>query len=55
VKQADIEKWIELGVLRERQRIADILDGWHVLLCKCDVCEAVREISNTIRGSKNEI
>jgi hypothetical protein len=27
VKQVDIDKWIELGVLRERERIINLLEG----------------------------
>lgn len=42
----------ERGATEERERIADILDGWHVSLCRCDVCKAVREISNTIKAEQ---
>jgi hypothetical protein len=36
------------GAANERERINKILDGWHVSLCKCDVCKAVREIKQSI-------
>jgi hypothetical protein len=36
----------------ERERIDAILDGWQVALCKCDVCQAVREIRASIKGEQ---
>lgn len=42
----------ERGAKEERERIDEILNGWQVSLCKCDVCKAVREISEAIKGEQ---
>jgi hypothetical protein len=43
---------MQLGAKYERERIEQILDGWHVSLCKCDVCKAIREIKQEIKGAQ---
>jgi hypothetical protein len=45
-------KAYEIGVRTEHERIATILDGFQVSLCKCDVCKAVREIKEAIKGEQ---
>lgn len=40
------------GAEMERERIDEILDGWQLTLCNCDVCKAVRKIREAIKGEQ---
>lgn len=60
MKQADIDKWIELGVLRERQRIEKLLPRI-IMLGNIDYLfdideempELVQEAKALIKGEQN--
>lgn len=47
-----LEQGMQLGTLKERERIDAILDGWEVSWCKCDSCKAVRAIRKEIKGQQ---